>query len=109
MQVHKIVGDIMAEEYNRRLDKSKNGEGCENVDCAIARGPNHHYLGFHVKSKLAGLIFMCNTVTMDDCFQYKVFGMPSSKRYLVQKVYPGMKLFLFDTDTRLMHGIYEAS
>jgi hypothetical protein len=109
MQIQKIAGDIMAEGYNKTLNKSKIGEGCENVYRAIARGPNHNYLCSDVKSELAGLIFMCNSLTIDDCFQYKVLGMPSSKRDLVQKVYPGMKLFLFDTDTRLMHGIYEAS
>ena len=63
-------------------------------------------------SKMAdgmGLIFMCNAKTKNDCFHYKVFGLPASKKEMVAKVYKGMKLFLFDIDLKLMYGIYKAA
>lgn len=56
-----------------------------------------------------GLIFMCNAKTRKDCFHYKVFGLPASKKEMVAKVYQGMRLFLFDVDLKLLYGIYRAA
>ncbi|PSR90077.1 B2 protein [Actinidia chinensis var. chinensis] len=56
-----------------------------------------------------GMIFMCSSKTKKDCFFYKVLGLPESKRDIVQKIYKGMRLFLFDLDLRLMYGIYKAA
>ncbi|KAJ6835589.1 uncharacterized protein M6B38_300855 [Iris pallida] len=56
-----------------------------------------------------GLIFMCNAKTKKDCFHYKVLGLPASKKGMVEKVYKGMRLFLFDVDLKLMYGIYKAA
>ncbi|KAG5603004.1 hypothetical protein H5410_034374 [Solanum commersonii] len=44
-----------------------------------------------------GMIFMCNSETKD-CYGYKVVGLPANKREMVEKVYKGMKLFLYDID-----------
>ncbi|KAJ6803552.1 uncharacterized protein M6B38_188755 [Iris pallida] len=56
-----------------------------------------------------GLIFMCNAKTKKDCFHYKVLGLPASKKEMVEKVYKGMRLFLFDIDLKLLYGIYKAA
>ncbi|PSR86715.1 B2 protein [Actinidia chinensis var. chinensis] len=56
-----------------------------------------------------GMIFMCSSKTKKDCFHYKVLGLPESKRDIVQKIYKGMRVFLFDFDLRLMYGIYKAA
>ncbi|MCO5554039.1 hypothetical protein L7F22_007565 [Adiantum nelumboides] len=57
----------------------------------------------------AGLIFMCNSRTKTDCFNYKVLGLPLARRDLVEQVVPGVFLFLFDIDSRELHGVFEAS
>ncbi|XP_015079291.1 uncharacterized protein LOC107023196 isoform X1 [Solanum pennellii] len=58
---------------------------------------------------LSGYIFLCNRETKLDCFRFRVFGVGSNKKKMVEKIKPGTKLFLFDIELRLLYGVYEAT
>ncbi|MCO5608334.1 hypothetical protein L7F22_062541 [Adiantum nelumboides] len=58
---------------------------------------------------LAGMIFLCSKATKEDCFRYHVLGFPEAKQDTVEKLKRGMKLFLFDVNQKLLHGIFKAN
>lgn len=99
----KKMGAVTAEDKPEASSKKKGTITAEDKPEAS----NENKTSKRVKSM--GLIFMCNSKTKQDCYRYKVLGLPANKKNLVQKVYKGMRLFLFDVDKRLMYGIYKAA
>ncbi|KAB1225953.1 B2 protein [Morella rubra] len=62
-----------------------------------------------MEKETVGMIFMCNSETKNDCYRYKVLGLPRSKKDIVLRIHKGMMLFLFDFDLKLLYGIYKAA
>lgn len=66
-------------------------------------------MGMDIQDKVAGFIFMCNRMTKPECYRFRVFALPAGRREIVKKINPGAYLFLFDTDVKLLYGIYLAT
>ncbi|MCO5562557.1 hypothetical protein L7F22_016185 [Adiantum nelumboides] len=57
----------------------------------------------------AGLVFLCSSSTLRECFRFRVFGLPAAQREVVERVVPGTKLFLFNVDTKELFGVFDAA
>ncbi|XP_019096018.1 PREDICTED: uncharacterized protein LOC104763627 isoform X2 [Camelina sativa] len=89
--------------YNRNL-LAAYGNSPTGLEKVIQRRPQVHH-----EQLLPGYIFMCNARTKNDCYRYRVFGVPRGRRDVVESIKPGMKLFLYDFEKRLLYGVYEAT
>lgn len=87
-----------------------NGPTCASASTSIplVNDPKKHEKTEGKKYE-SGFIFMCNGKTKLECYQYRVFGLPKGKIEVVKHINPDMKLFLFDTDSKLLYGIYQAT
>ncbi|XP_061354748.1 uncharacterized protein LOC133299310 [Gastrolobium bilobum] len=56
-----------------------------------------------------GAIFMSNEATKKECFQRRLFGLPSSDIQFVEQVKAGMILFLFEYEERQLYGVFKAT
>lgn len=57
----------------------------------------------------SGAIFLSNSSTLEECFERRLFGLPSTYADFVREVKAGMILFLFEYENRKLYGVFEAS
>ncbi|KAK1428014.1 hypothetical protein QVD17_16832 [Tagetes erecta] len=68
--------------------------------------PSNRNLG---KSQLGGVIFGATNTTINECFLKQLFGLPKEHLEYVEKIDPGLPLFLLNYDDRKLHGVFEAA
>lgn len=57
----------------------------------------------------AGYIFMCSGATKPECYARGVMGQPRGRLPAVSRIRRGAALFLYDFDSRHLHGPYRAA
>ncbi|CAH2059314.1 unnamed protein product [Thlaspi arvense] len=55
-----------------------------------------------------GAIFMSNSSTRKECLRRGLFGLPMGQAGFVKQVKAGMLLFLFEFESRELHGVFQA-
>uniref|UniRef100_A0A1D1XCX4 B2 protein n=1 Tax=Anthurium amnicola TaxID=1678845 RepID=A0A1D1XCX4_9ARAE len=61
------------------------------------------------KKKRRGFIFMCDTKTKIECYNRNVFRLPNESAGVVEKIKKGAKLFVLDSELKLLYGVYKAT
>ncbi|CAI9088008.1 OLC1v1022235C1 [Oldenlandia corymbosa var. corymbosa] len=56
-----------------------------------------------------GAIFMSSSATKEECLRRNLFGLPMAFADFVEAVRPGMILFLYEYESRKLHGVFEAT
>ena len=60
-------------------------------------------------SSLAGMVFMADDRTFEECLNRLLFGLPIYWIDAVRHVQKGMPVFLFDSKARQMYGVFVAT
>ncbi|MCD7457552.1 hypothetical protein HAX54_035391 [Datura stramonium] len=110
----KVASDGKVGKDSGKLDSKVVEQSSKKVVPKVVEGkdkpePSRKKSSAKKKANSMGMIFMCNSETKKDCYRYKVLGLPSNKKETVEKIYKGMRLFLYDVDLKLMYGIYKAA
>lgn len=61
------------------------------------------------KQETAAYIFLCSEVTQGECFERNLFGGGEKYEARVRGVKKGDKLFLYNYNTKKLHGLFEAT
>ncbi|KAM0051734.1 putative DCD domain-containing protein NRP [Helianthus debilis subsp. tardiflorus] len=61
------------------------------------------------KNQLGGVIFGATNITFNECLSKQLFGLPKEHLEYVEKIVPGLPLFLFNYTDRKLHGVFEAA
>ncbi|KAI3829477.1 hypothetical protein L1987_03602 [Smallanthus sonchifolius] len=61
------------------------------------------------KIQLGGVIFGATNITINECLSKLLFGLPKEHLQYVEKIDPGLPLFLLNSADRKLHGVFEAA
>ncbi|KAL2644673.1 hypothetical protein R1flu_012260 [Riccia fluitans] len=72
------------------------------------RDEEHVSFGGTIAPPMASFIFCCTDETYNECMQKRLFGSEDVFFFTVRHVKPGMPIFLFNRQSRMLFGIFEA-
>ncbi|KAL2644672.1 hypothetical protein R1flu_012259 [Riccia fluitans] len=94
----------------RGEDDASFGDAIEGMewDEEHERDEEHVSFGGAIAPPMASFIFCCNDETYNECMQKRLFGLEDVFFFTVRLVKPGMPLFFFNRQSRMLFGIFEA-